>query len=447
MIRIPKYTIGVGDRFGKQGEAQLGALIAAREAGIEVCPVWNKSNREHGIIHTEPGDVRQEADAAVKALEWDAPYFVDADHINLGTVDSFIDSSDFFTLDVADAIGKPAEPAEVDAFLARHGELCVPVKIAGIDAPVELSQERARAIAVKYLFAVQEAGRIYQHIADARSAGTFVTEVSMDETPEPQTPDELLVILVAIADEGIPAQTIAPRFSGRFNKGVDYVGEVAAFEKEFRADLAVVAHAVKAYGLPETLKLSVHSGSDKFSIYPCVAQAIRDAGAGLHLKTAGTTWLEELIGLAEAGGEGLTIAKEVYRSALGRFDELCGPYADVIDIDPSRLPGADEVDEWDGTHFAEVMRHDQSCANYNPDLRQLLHVGYKVAAEMDARYLDALDSHRDVVAHHVRDNLLERHIKAVFSRLPSARSSLPSPRYARQAGSDALYMTRAVAAA
>lgn len=418
MIRIPKYTMGIGDRFGKQGEAQLSAMIAARESGIEVVPIWNKSNREHDIIHTHPNDVRQEADAAVNATGWTAPYFVDADHINLGTVDRFIDASDFFTLDVADTIGKPAQADDVDAFLARHPELRAPVTVAGIDAPVDLSTERARAIAETYLFAVQEACRIYQHVADAKGADNFVTEVSMDETPQPQTPDELLIILAAIADEGIPAQTIAPRFSGRFNKGVDYVGDVAAFEKEFRADLAIVAHAIEAYGLPETLKLSVHSGSDKFSIYPVIAKALRDTGAGLHLKTAGTTWLEELIGLAEAGGEGLAIAKEVYRSALGRFDELCGPYADVIDIDPARLPAADDVDSWDGAHFATVMRHDQSNANYNSDLRQLLHVGYKVAAELGVRYHEVLDDHRDVVAHHVRENLLDRHIRVVF---PSSR--------------------------
>ncbi|MDP6491238.1 MAG: tagaturonate epimerase family protein [Kiritimatiellia bacterium] len=414
MISIPKYTMGVGDRFGRQGEAQLSAMIAARKDGIEVCPVWNKSFREHAIIHTEPPSVRAEAVAAVAALGWDAPYFVDADHINLNTVDGFIASSDFFTLDVADAIGTSADSGDVDAFLARHRELCAPVAIEGIGAPVTLSEERARAIAEKYLFAVQEAGRIHQRVVDARGAGTFVTEVSMDETPEPQTPDELLVILAAIADEGIPAQTIAPRFSGRFNKGVDYVGEVPAFEREFRADLAVVAHAVKAYGLPQTLKLSVHSGSDKFSIYPCIARAIQAAGTGLHLKTAGTTWLEELIGLAEAGGEGLAIARETYRSALGRFDELCTPYADVIDIDPAKLPEPDAVDAWDGPRFAEAMRHDPSCPHYNPDLRQLLHVGYKVAAEMGSRYLDALEVHREEVAHHVRENLLERHIRAVF---------------------------------
>src|SRR5262249_15231440 len=140
-------------------------------------------------------------------------------------------------------------------------------------------------------------------------------EVSMDETDAPQTPPELLIILAAFADEGIPAQTIAPKFTGRFNKGVDYVGNVAQFEKEFSEDLAVIALAVKNYGLPANLKLSVHSGSDKFSIYPAIRRGIGKFNAGLHIKTAGTTWLEEIIGLAEAGGSGLTLAKEIYAEA------------------------------------------------------------------------------------------------------------------------------------
>src|SRR5205814_1797651 len=113
-----------------------------------------------------------------------------------------------------------------------------------------------------------------------------------------QTPADLLVILAAIADEGIPVQTIAPKFSGRFNKGVDYSGDLAQFEKEFHADLAVMAFAVKRYGLPGSLKLSVHSGSDKFSIYAPIRRVLARFDTGLHLKTAGTTWLEELIGLA-----------------------------------------------------------------------------------------------------------------------------------------------------
>ena len=414
MMEIPKFTLGVGDRFGRQGEAQLSAIAAAREAGIDLCPVWNKSNREHQIIHTEPADVRREADAAVRALAWDAPYFVDADHINLKTVPRFVEPSDFFTLDVADAIGTPATPEDVAAFQQRHGELSGSVRISGLEQPVDLPEEKVRAIAEKYLFAVQEAGRIHRYVAEAKGHSRFVTEVSMDETAEPQPPDELLVILAAIADEGIPVQTIAPRFSGRFNKGVDYVGDVAGFEREFQADVAVVAHAVTAYHLPKTLKLSVHSGSDKFSIYPPMARILKETGAGVHLKTAGTTWLEELIGLAEAGGEGLAIARDVYRSALERFDELCGPYADVIDIGPASLPAGSMVEQWEGHRFAAAIRHDQSCPHYNSNLRQLLHVGYKVAAEMGPRYLNALHEHRAVVANHVRENLLERHIRPLF---------------------------------
>src|SRR6185503_21360757 len=128
-------------------------------------------------------------------------------------------------------------------------------------------------------------------------------------------------------------QTIAPKFTGRFNKGVDYVGNVARFEKEFSDDVAVIAFAVKQYSLPPTLKLSVHSGSDKFSIYPAIRRGLAKSNSGLHIKTAGTTWLEELIGLAEAGNSGLDLAKEVYAGALSHLEELCAPYASVIDID------------------------------------------------------------------------------------------------------------------
>jgi hypothetical protein len=236
----------------------------------------------------------------------------------------------------------------------------------------------------------------------------------MDETDQPQTPVEMLFILAAIADEGIPAQTIAPKFTGRFNKGVDYVGDVAQFGKEFEQDLAVIAFAVSQFGLPQELKLSVHSGSDKFSIYGPINKALKKFGAGLHLKTAGTTWLEELIGLALAGGEGLSISKEVYTNAMGRFDELCGPYATVIDIDKSGLPSPETVEKWSGEQYADALRHDQSCAGYNPNFRQLLHVGYKVAAEMGDEFLDALKRYEETIAQNVTQNIFERHIKPIL---------------------------------
>ena len=277
-----------------------------------------------------------------------------------------------------------------------------------------MSRDQVTEIARKYLFAAQEAGRIYRHIAKTRQPGTFITEVSMDETDSPQTPGELLVILVMLADEGIPLQTIAPKFTGRFNKGVDYVGNLAQFEIEFRSDLAVIAHVVKTYGLPAELKLSVHSGSDKFSIYSAIYRALRETGAGVHVKTAGTTWLEELIGLAEAGGDGLALAKEIYAEAYGHRDELCAPYAAVIDIDAAKLPSPEQVKKWTSNQYVNALRHDQKCPEFNPSLRQLLHVGYKIAAKMGRRYLDMLDACEESISRNVTTNLYDRHIKPIF---------------------------------
>jgi hypothetical protein len=413
-MEFPKYSLGIGDRFAHQGKPQLAAFVQARRLGIEVAPVWNKSNREHLIVHSEPSSVRAEADAAVQALGWDGPYFVDADHIGLKTVDGFIAGSDFFTLDVADFIGKPAAELDIAVFVAAHERFAGELRIPGIAAPLDVSRTRVEAIARKYLLAAQEAWRVYRHIAAKKGVGRFVTEVSMDETDQPQTPVELFFILAALAAEQIPLQTIAPKFTGRFNKGVDYVGDVAQFEREFNDDLAVIACAIREFGLPADLKLSVHSGSDKFSIYAPIRRALKRTGAGLHVKTAGTTWLEELIGLAAAGGDGLEIAKEVYRTALGRFDELCAPYATVIDIDRARLPSADEAAQWSSRQFVEALRHDQSCPRYNPSLRQLLHVGYKVAAQFGERFTNALERHAEVIAANVTENIFTRHLKPIF---------------------------------
>ncbi|MBN2372017.1 MAG: hypothetical protein JXO72_16165 [Vicinamibacteria bacterium] len=414
MKALEKLSIGAGDRFGHQGLAQLRAAIMAREKGADVAVVWNKSNREHNLIGTEPADVRREADQAVKTLGWKGGYYVDADHIGLGNVDRFLDASDFFTLDVADFTGEKADAGAIDAFVRKYGRFEGRLAIPGIEKPLQVSKEAIRAVAEKYLLAAQEAGKIYRYVESKKGRGSFVTEVSMDETDLPQTPDEMIFILAAIADEGIPAQTIAPKFTGRFNKGVDYVGDVRQFEKEFDEDLCVIAWAVKELGLPDNLKLSVHSGSDKFSIYAGMRRALKARNAGVHLKTAGTTWIEELIGLAEAGGEGLAIARDCYRIALGRFEELRKPYATVIDVDPSKLPNIKEVDGWSGKEFAEALRHDQGCPRYNMHFRQLLHISFKVAAEMGKRYLSALEDHAEVIARNVTSNLFERHMQKIF---------------------------------
>src|ERR1700733_12628069 len=413
-LTLPKFSIGVGDRFAHQAKAQLAACMLAQDAGVEGVPGWNKSNREHTITGPEPVQTRAPADAAVKERGWKKPYFVDADHINLKTVGRFLDPSNFFTLDVADLIGQPAKPEDVTAFIAAHPELVGTVEIPGIAEPFKTDKAFVEGVANKFLAAVKHAGEIYRLLLENKGAGRFVPEVSMDGTDYPQTPVELLIILAMISDEGIPIQTIAPKFTGRFNKGVDYVGDVKQFAKEFEEDLAAIAFAIKKYGLPENLKLSVHSGSDKFSIYKAIHDGAKKFNAGVHLKTAGTNWLEELIGLAESGGEGLAVAKEIYAEALAHKDELTAPYATVIDIDDSKLPTAAEVEGWRGTQYAAALRHDQSNPAYNPSFRQLLHVGFKIAAKMGPRYITALEANEDVIAKNVTANLFERHIKPVF---------------------------------
>ena len=411
---LEKYSLGVGDRFAHQAKAQLAACVRAEGLGRVVIPVWNKSNREHTTVGSQPESARQAADAAVQALGWTHSYYLDADHINLGTVGPFLAPCDFFTLDVAEAIGKPPAAGAVEKFLASHPELQGRIEIPGVAEPFQASADEAGRAAAKYLGAVSEAARIYGRIAASKQAGSFVTEVSMDETDSPQTPPELLLILAAIADAGIPIQTIAPKFTGRFNKGVDYVGNVGQFEKEFTEDLAVIAFAVGRYGLPSNLKLSVHSGSDKFSIYGPIRRALARFGAGVHVKTAGTTWLEELIGLAEAGPDGLALAKEVYAQAYSHRRELCAPYASVIDIDPAGLPAPDAVNAWTWEQYAGALRHDPRNPLFNPNFRQLLHVGYKVAAKMGRRYTDMLVAAEPSIARNVTENLFERHIRPLF---------------------------------
>lgn len=417
MKKISKYSMGLGDRFGQEGEAQLRAIQIAREAGITITPVWNKSYREHETLGTKPQDVRKEADSAVKALNWDNDYFVDADHINRRNVADFIDVSDFFTIDVAEFIGEAAAPEEIKQFVKENNVYPEGLSIPGIEKPFSVDEDLLHEIAKQFLQATQEAGNIYRHILQKRGQDNFVTEVSMDEVEHPQSPVELYFILKMLKNASVPIQTIAPKFTGNFYKGVDYQGHLEQFVKEFEQDILVIRHAVDQFGLPDNLKLSIHSGSDKFSLYQPVSKLINKYQAGIHIKTAGTTWLEELIGLAEAGGDGLELAKTIYAEAFTRYEELTEPYKTVLDIRKENLPAPDEVTSWSGKKFAESLRHRQEVEGFNPDFRQLLHCAYKIAGEKMETYTAALNSHRKVVEKNVTENLWERHIRPLFMNL------------------------------
>ncbi len=411
---IEKYSFGTGDRFGLEGQAQLAAIQEINRLGTPVVPVWNKSYREHTIVKTKPDSVTAEAEAAVKNNGWSGNYYIDADHISMAIVDEFMDCSNFFTIDVAHFIGKKAEEADKKAFIANHSKYIGKLTIPGIDEEFDVTEAFLGEVADNYLLAIKEVKTIYDYIA-SKKGDNFIPEVSMDECEIAQSPIELFFILAELKSVGVELQTIAPKFTGLFAKGVDYIGNLDQFSKEFEQDVAVTQFAVKELGLPESLKLSVHSGSDKFAIYPAIKKAIDKFNAGIHVKTAGTTWLEEVIGLAEAGGEGLEIAKEIFAKSMDRYDELTGPYATVLKIENDKLPAVEVVNSWTEKQFVDALTHNQSCADYNPSFRQVIHVGYKIAVEMGDRYMSALNKYRDVIEKNVKNNILERHLKLLFS--------------------------------
>jgi tagaturonate epimerase len=413
-MELEKYSMGIGDRlFGFECSAQLRALQKSAASGIQIVPVWNKSNREHGISGTAPEDARKAADNAVRSCQWTGSYYVDADHIGLSNVDAFLASSNFFTIDVADYISQPGGGDGKATFLAAMNQYMGSLNIPGLSAPMQIDGSALESFAENYYWAITEAGKVYRYILE-KKGDSFIAEISMDEARNPQTPVELFLVLAGLAREGIPVQTIAPKFTGSFLKGIDYVGDPQQFARQFKDDLAIIAYAVKAFGLPRNLKLSIHTGSDKFTLYPLMHRAIRGMNMGIHLKTAGTTWLEELVGIAATGGAALNFAKEIYREAYLRCDELCKPYLAVIDIDKSRLPSPAQVDSWTSEEFVQALRHDPSCGNYNKHLRQLLHVGFRVAAEKRIRFTEMLLECRRVIEQNVVHNLYERHIRPLY---------------------------------
>jgi hypothetical protein len=411
-MNLGRYSLGVGDRFGLEARAQLRSLKMALDRGVEVTPVWNKSNREHSIIGTEPMSVRQAADRAVKDEGWKLPYFIDADHIGLKTVDRFLDASDFFTIDVADFIGKPVPDADTKVFIETLSRSAGRLHHPDLEQVPKVGSRELRDFAQRYLYALLEAGKIYRYIERAKAGRPFITEVSVDEAWDAQTPVELFLFIAGLVDMGVRVQTVAPKFSGKFLKGIDYVGDINAFAREFKEDLAVVSVAREVFGLPD-LKLSVHSGSDKFSLYPVIHKAMQRSGTGIHLKTAGTTWLEEVIGLA-SNERGLGVAKRIYAGAYERYEEMLKPYETVVEIERDRLPTPTVVNKWPSAEFIAALKHDQSDPRYSRDFRQLVHIAFRVASELGGEFRDALAAARGAIEQNVTENLYARHLEPLF---------------------------------
>ena len=357
-LQLPKYSVGVGDRFAHQAKAQLQACILAAQAA-------SKSRRSgtNRIVSTRssapshhPACSRRCCGQGARldeALLLRCGPYPPHDGRSLSACVRFLHH----------------RRCRLDRQTSGASRCrCLRQAARGVARRVphrrhrEAAHHHQRSPAwrcQKFLAAIQQAGVIYRKIESSKGEGNFIAEVSMDETDSPQTPAELLIILAAAADEGLPLATIAPKFSGRFNKGVDYVGDVRSLTANYvrccrdcsRGQTiwpAAGTEAQRAFGQRQVFHLPSHS-RDNHQIQ-----------CGVHLKTAGTTWLEELIGLAEAGGDGLALAKDIYAQAYQHREELCAPYASVIDIEPAKLPSPQEIERWDSERYTAALRHDPS---------------------------------------------------------------------------------------
>ena len=284
-------SFGFGDRLGL---ATPGHIAAVR--GTKFAPIFaQQSVRENTRTGRTPQQVMDDAKRAVDAAQWDLPWGADADHLK--TVEDLLPfvkaGYTFFTVDPGEHVDNMADTDPLDVLKQ---------KVAGFDwdelSALYLNQNSEQAwgrfepetlmrATVKYGKAIQHGVTMFEHLSELKDAFDF--EVSVDETDSPTTPLEHFFIANEFTRKGVKFTSLAPRFIGRFEKGVDYVGDLDALDAELAKHAAVTAH----FG---TYKLSLHSGSDKFSVYPLIA---KHWGERIHVKTAGTSYLEALRVLAE----------------------------------------------------------------------------------------------------------------------------------------------------
>jgi hypothetical protein len=257
------------------------------------------------------------------------------------------------------------------------------------DFAVTFSEEELLRAAAKYGRAVAHTARMYRHLADQMGNRAFELEMSVDETETPTTIPEHYFVASELRRLGVQWISLAPRYIGRFEKGVDYIGDLDAFEADF-ARHVTIARALGPY------KLSLHSGSDKFSIYPI---ASRVAGDLVHLKTAGTSYLEALRAIADVKPD---LFREILAFAFERYGEDRASYH--VSAEPAKVPTpvqladnelASVLDQFDGREmlhvtFGSVLTAQDADGSYRFRDRLLA----ALQADEEAHYA-ALEAHFD----------------------------------------------------
>lgn len=386
-----KTSAGMGDRVGLATE---GHVRAVRSCEGHIAPIFaQQSIREMARTDRTPQQVMDDAVWGVFAGGWRDGFGADADHLKTtADIDICLNTGyTFFTIDPGEYVDNRAESADLSTLReiasalpqaiqpANSGLLGKLFDFEGLQ--VVFDEQTVLKAAVKYGKAVAHVAAMYEHLSSAASARPFELEVSVDETEQPTSHAEHVYVAYELKRLGVKWVSLAPRFVGRFEKGVDYIGDVAAFEADI-AGHAAIARALGPY------KLSLHSGSDKFSIYPA---AVRQTRGLVHLKTAGTSYLEALRTIGAVEPDFLRL---VYVFSRGRFEIDKQTYHISASLD--RAPDPAAVSDW--TSLLDQF-----------DAREILHVVFGsvlTSPELHPRFVELLEANLEPYAAN-----LEKHFK------------------------------------
>lgn len=385
-------SAGMGDRIGL---ATPGHVRALRAVGENIAPIFaQQSIREMQRTGRTAQEVMDDATWGIFQEGWQGGMGADADHLKTpADIDACLAAGyTFFTIDPGEYVDNRAETASLSE-LRELAELLpreTRVEACGLSGQtIEIEHLKLRfdehtllKAAVKYGAAVAHVAAMYRHLDQASAGRPFELEVSVDETAQPTTHAEHAYVASELKRLGVQWVSLAPRYIGRFEKGVDYIGDLDAFAADF-AGHASIARAFGPY------KLSLHSGSDKFSVYGIAARAARGL---VHLKTAGTSYLEALRVTAATDP---ALFREILQFAIDRYETDKASYHVSATLD--KVPRPEELQDRDLPGLLEQF-----------DAREVLHVtfgsvltserGFKprlfgALSANEERYYDALERH------------------------------------------------------
>jgi len=375
-LRERQTTFGCGDRLGRATPGHLRAVCR-----YDVAPVLaQQSIRELNLTGRTYENVVDDVTFLVLQEGYTAGFGADGDHLK--TVDDINVAVDagmaMITLDLSEIMLAEAEKWTDEDVHRAFAELPAEVRqrvtqsyadrtfdVAG--ATVTMTQLETERCAVMYLRALDFARDVYD-LLRRRRGNAFDLEISIDETQAPTLPEHHLFIIRELQHRQIEISSLAPRFIGEFQKAIDYIGDLNEFERQFIIHCAIA----QAHG---DYKVSIHSGSDKFSVYPIIGRHTR---LRVHVKTAGTSWLEALRALALCSPD---LFRELHRKALASFPDALKYYHVTPALDS--VPGPDDLPD---SELPVLLEQD--------DARQLLHVTYGGILSDGAlagRFFDALD--------------------------------------------------------